>query len=123
MSHHRFHPKLLQSRLDLGLQLIAPGAAGTQNLDPARLLFLLRSAAAAATGLLSLTKQPHNHQLLFPYKKYANRLNRYPTAMIPSVQMEMNSASSLGLMARRSIMSDGSDSVVTAIMKASTVPS
>ena len=50
-------------------------------------------------------------------------LNIEPTMMMPAVQMAMNSASSFGFTALRSMMSDGSESVVTAIMNESTVPS
>ena len=50
-------------------------------------------------------------------------MNRYPTMMMPTVQAPMNSVSSLGLIALRSMMSEGSDRVVTAIMKDRMVPS
>ena len=43
--------------------------------------------------------------------------------MMPTEQMAMNSASSLGLTALRSMIMEGRDSVVTAIMKDNTVPS
>ena len=43
--------------------------------------------------------------------------------MIPPVQMPMKSASNLGFTAFRNMISEGRDSVVTAIIKLRTVPS
>ena len=50
-------------------------------------------------------------------------LKKYPVAAIPTVQMKTKSARRRGLTAFLSMTSDGSDNVVTAIMKARTVPS
>lgn len=50
-------------------------------------------------------------------------LNKYPTIMIPMVQMEIKRARSFGFTAFFSIIIDGKLSVVTAIIKARIVPS
>ena len=50
-------------------------------------------------------------------------LNKYPTIMMPTVQVAMNSASNFGLTAFFSIIMEGNDRVVTPIINDSTVPS
>jgi len=54
--------------------------------------------------------------------KYRKALNRYPTSTIPMAQIPMNKAKSLGLTAFRSMIIDGRDNVVTAIINDNTVP-
>lgn len=60
---------------------------------------------------------------MFYMNRLCARLKPYPTMMIPSVQIAMNIPSSFGFTAFRSIIIDGSESVVTAIIKDRTVPS
>ena len=50
-------------------------------------------------------------------------LNKYPTTMIPKIQIPMNRNKSFGLTAFFNIINDGRLSVVTAIIKDRTVPS
>ncbi len=50
-------------------------------------------------------------------------LNKYPTTIIPKVQIPMNRNKSFGLTAFFNMINDGRLSVVTAIIKARTVPS
>ena len=49
-------------------------------------------------------------------------LKRYPTRIIPATQIAMNIPRSFGFTAFLNMIIEGSDSVVTAIMNASTVP-
>ena len=50
-------------------------------------------------------------------------LKKYPTIIIPKVQIPMKSASNLGLTALRNIINDGKDKVVTPIINDRTTPS
>src|SRR5690606_13651311 len=75
----------------------ALGAAGSQNLD----------AHGAVLGQV---------------KKDAVALNSRPITTMPATTMNKNVASRRALTTRLSMISEGSDSAVTAIMKASTVP-
>ena len=51
------------------------------------------------------------------------KLNKYPTVIIPIVHININIPNNLGLIAFLNIIIDGSDNVVTAIIKDRTVPS
>ena len=51
------------------------------------------------------------------------RLKKYPTRIIPTVQIAMKMQSSFGLIAFFSIIIEGSDSIITPIINARTTPS
>ena len=50
-------------------------------------------------------------------------LKKYPTRIIPTVQITMKMPNSFGLIAFFSMIIDGRDSVITPIIKARTTPS